>query len=125
MQILTPDEMASTLDFVRPMAKPPETPAGGSSWPIPFEYGPDSAGTRVSVAKARQIIAELAARIAEHERRELYLAFKREEKRCESIAADYSKAMEEKYEMARELAAVRGKLAGANAKLRAKGKGSR
>ena len=96
MKILTEEELVSKLDFMRPLHPPVEETE--SAWCIPFEYGANGKGTRVSVSKARQIIAELRAEVAEAEKRELYRAFKQEEERSKSLAEQAAKAQEEKFE---------------------------
>ncbi len=107
MQILTEDELVAKLDFRRPLNPVPEERPG--AWPIPFEYGACEKGTKISIAKAKQIAAELRAEVAEAEKRELYAAFKQEEKRSAAIGAQYSQAMDEKFTALAELAVLKNK----------------
>jgi hypothetical protein len=81
MEILSQEEMTSRVDFARPLHPTPEEPA--SMWCIPFEWGANSKGTRISIAKAKEIAAELRASIAEAEKRELRRAFDQEKKNGE------------------------------------------
>lgn len=83
MEILTESQMAARLDFRRPLQPEPDPPRDGV-WCIPFEFGPSEKGTRISIAKAKEIAAELRASVAEAEKRELLHAFKAEQKRVES-----------------------------------------
>lgn len=97
MQILTEDELAMKLDFRRPLHPPPEEKR--SAWCIPFEYGANEKGTRISIPKAKQIAAELLQAVAEAEKAELFDAFQAEKKRAEEFGRQYTKAMDEKMGM--------------------------
>ena len=80
MKILSESEVSSRFDFVRPMEREPQKP--DTAWPIPFEYGDCPKGTRISVAMAKTIAAELRAHIAEAEARVLRQAFEAEKSRA-------------------------------------------
>lgn len=91
MEILTESQLAERLDFARPLPLPDHaTPTRGmappedSIWRIPFEYGTNAKGTRISVGKARQIVAELRAAVAEDECREMRKHFDRERERADA-----------------------------------------
>jgi hypothetical protein len=83
MEILSEEEMAAKLDFARPLHPKPEEPE--IIWCIPFEWGKNAKGTRISIAKAKEIAAELRASVAEAEKRELRRAFDLEKKRGEEL----------------------------------------
>ncbi len=61
----------------------------------------------ISLPKARQIVAELRAEIAEAERLELYDAFKAEERRAASCGEQLSKAQDEKFALQLEVAVLK------------------
>jgi hypothetical protein len=102
MEILSEGEMAARLDFARPLKPPPEEPP--SLWCIPFEWGGLPKGTRISIAKAKEIAAELRASVAEAEKRELRRAFDQEKERADAAdkrSADYQ---HETYQLKTEIA---------------------
>lgn len=113
MEILTPDEMAARLDYASPLKQAPEERE--SLWCIPFEYGSNPKGCRISVALAKTISAELRAAVAEYEKRELRRALDQEKERAREV----SKRSAEK-EMA--LFDLQGKVALLERKLRARAK---
>lgn len=103
MEILTEEEMAARVDFARPL-KPTEERE--SLWCIPFEYGHGAQGTRISIAKAREIAADLRANVAEAEKRELRRAFKAEQDRCKAFEGqlrDYQTRVDELFAQVAEL----------------------
>ncbi len=105
MKILSGEEFAARFDFVRPLHPAPVEQLGG----VPFEYGACEKGTRISLPKARQIIAELRAEVLEVEKRELYDAFKAEEKRVESYGEQLRKANDERFAALQELDSLKRK----------------
>lgn len=100
MEILTEEEMAMRIDFRSPLQKedPDAIPPRQSVYSIPFEYGNANKGTMVSVAKARQIVAELRAELAEWDKREIFRAFKQEQARSKEFADQVSKATRDLYD---------------------------
>jgi hypothetical protein len=78
MEVLSAQEMASRLDFQRPLHETKE-PERESMWCIPFEWGANTKGTKISIAKAKEISSELRASVAEAEMRELRRYFDRNE----------------------------------------------
>ena len=72
MDILTHEQLVARLDFRRPLPHlPPAPEPADSAWPIPFEWGDNAKGTTISVAKAKEIAAELRREVAEYEKRML------------------------------------------------------
>jgi hypothetical protein len=69
------------MEIARPLHPIQEAP--DRVWCIPFEWGANERGTRISIAKAKEIAAELRASIAEAEKRELQRAFDQEKKNGE------------------------------------------
>lgn len=117
MKILTPEKMAEHLDFRRPLHPSERTK---TMWPIPFEYGANEKGTRISVAKARVIAAELRAEVAEEEKRELFDAFQAEQRRA-AEARKNTRVAEDKWIAAMaEVAVLKTKLGALKKRLRAK-----
>lgn len=108
MKIIGEQELIARLDFMRPL-KPAE-PEPEGSWPIPFAYGENVEGTRISVPKARQIIAELRAEVAEYEKRELRRAFDAEKERNASLEKGYSEMAERWMKACAEAAALKVRL---------------
>jgi predicted nucleotidyltransferase component of viral defense system len=106
MKIITQDELAERLDFMRPM-QPPEETSAQKTWPIPFEYGSNEKGTRISVSKARYIAAELRAEVAEAEKRELYDAFKAEQRRVGEAHKNTGAAENKWYAAMQEIAILK------------------
>ena len=94
MKVVTEEELAMRLEFRRPLHPPPEEPA--SAWCIPFEYGANEKGTRISIPKAKQIAAELLKEVAEAEKRELYKAFQAEKRRAEEFGRQLTEAVDER-----------------------------
>jgi hypothetical protein len=94
MKIIDGEEMAARLEYRRPLHPEPEEPAG--LWCIPFEYGANERGTRISIAKAKEISAELRAAVAEVEKRQIFDAFKAEEDRGNRLSEQLSKAINER-----------------------------
>jgi len=101
MEILSESELSSRIDFVSPIHPEPEKPTG--TWCIPFEYGANEKGTKVSIAKAKEIAAELRAAVAEAEKLELRQAFDREVQRSESLGEQHVAAQKENIELRAEL----------------------
>lgn len=118
MKVLSEGEFTARVDFLSPLKPEPEGNAPFDNWPIPFEYGGCAKGTRISIAKARQIAAELRASIAEAERDELFREFKREQARCEEIGRQASKASDERLDALGEVADLKRALRKARAKKR-------
>jgi hypothetical protein len=80
VEVLTPEAMAERVNFARPLHQEKEVPTE-SMWCIPFEYGSNAKGTRISISKAREIQSNLRADIAEAEKRELRREYDREKER--------------------------------------------
>lgn len=117
MEILSKQQLAERLNYVRPLKPEPE-PAEESIWCIPFEHGDCPKGTRISLSKAREIAAQLRAEIAEAEKRELFRAFKREEERARESGRQSS-------EHQLECARLRGELEGLRQTIRRMRRGKR
>lgn len=98
---MSEEDLAARLDFRRPLHPAPEAPT--TPWCIPFEYGSNVKGTRISVAMARQIAAELRAAVAEEELRQMRVHFGREVERAKEIGAQYTKATDEKFALMGEV----------------------
>jgi 3-methyladenine DNA glycosylase/8-oxoguanine DNA glycosylase len=95
MEVLTEAELAAKLDFRRPLTPPPPDHRL-NAWPIPFEYGANAGtGTRISIAMAKTIAAELRAAVAEAEKREVLIAFEQEKARSAALCQQASKAQDE------------------------------
>lgn len=110
MQILTEEELSARLDYRRPLESAPEVPEREPLYCIPFEYGSNTKGTLISLALAKTIAAELRAAIAEHDKRELYRAFKQEEQRCRSLMEQVTAANDRHFDALGEMNAMRMKL---------------
>ncbi len=112
MEILTEEEMAARLDFRRPLKQEPEDaiPPRQSVYSIPFEYGANPKGTVISIAKAREIAAELRAEIAEFDKREIFRAFKQEEARSKSFGEQLSAKDKELFDAKSQIAHLERKL---------------
>ncbi len=108
MKIIGESEMAARLDFMRPLHPSPEPPGG--VWCIPFEWGANEKGTRISIAKAKEIAAVLRASIAEAEMRQLRKAFEEEQARTAKLVSDYSEASDARYAALAEVATLKQKL---------------
>jgi len=108
MNVISEQELIARLDFRRPLTpKRPELP---SAWPIPFEYGENQEGTRISVTKAREIIAELRAEVVEYEKGELLRAFEAEKARVDAITKQYSEMSDRWMNAMQENAALKRRL---------------
>lgn len=94
MKIISEEELATKLDFMRPIHPAPDETE--SLWCIPFEFGMNPKGTRISISKAKEISAELRASVAEAELRQLRKYFDVEKKRADDFAGQASKAEGEK-----------------------------
>lgn len=108
MKIISAEEMTGRLEFCRPLHPAPDKPEG--LWCIPFEFGSNEKGTRISIAKAKEIAAELRASVAEAEKRELVRAFEEEKARSEEMARWSSKYQNELFEEKRKVAELERKL---------------
>lgn len=84
MKILSEQEMAETLNFARPLRPEPDPPQ--SIWCVPFEWGGNVKGTKISISKAKEIAAELRALVAEAEGRELRRHFDQEAARANDLS---------------------------------------
>lgn len=114
MKVLAESELATRLDFLRPLHPPKEEPEG--TWRIPFEYGANEKGTKISVPKALQIIAELRAEVAEANLRDMRKYFDEEKARGDRLVSEYSKASDDAMMLRGEIAALKKKI---NARRRA------
>lgn len=108
MKILSADELYARLDFMSPIHPPEEQKLG--VYCIPFEYGDQRKGTRISIAKAKEIVAELRADIAEAEKQQLREAFDAELKRGEERSRQHSQLQDELMQAKQESAQLRVKL---------------
>ena len=73
-------------------------------WCIPFEWGANVKGTKISIAKAKEIAAELRAAVAEAEKRELRLAFDREIERAKELSKQSADQGNKLFEAVRQVA---------------------
>lgn len=108
MKILTPEEFTSRFEFVGPIHPAPEEKQG--AWCIPFEYGSNVKGTRISIAKAKEIAAELRAAVAEAEKRLVLEAFQDEKARCEALREQLSKEHQKSFEERTKVAELKARL---------------
>lgn len=108
MKILTEEEMQTRLEYARPLKPSGEVPS--RRWCIPFEYGANEKGTRISIPEAKRIAAELRAEIAEAEKCELFEAFKKEEERSKNLGRLYSETETKWFEVQHEIAELKRKL---------------
>jgi hypothetical protein len=90
MDVLSEQEMAAKLDFASPLKPEPEQRE--SLWCIPFEYGDSRKGTRISIALAKTIAAQLLMHVAQAEQRELRRYFDREKERGDSLGRQLSES---------------------------------
>ncbi len=122
MNIVTEEELAARLDYMSPIRPEPEKPE--SVWCIPFEYGGSAKGTRISIALAKTIAAELRASVAEAEKRELRRELRRalegEKKRVEAYAGQIRAAQDKEFAALGEVAALKRKLLQLRTKKRAR-----
>jgi hypothetical protein len=105
MEIISPEQMAAKLDYVSPLKK--EDPERESIWCIPFEYGGARKGTKISIALAKTISAELRADVAEAEKRELRRALDQERHRSEEMGRQASQARDEQFKAMGKVALLR------------------
>ena len=108
MEILSKEELASRIDFRRPLHPEPEEP--DNMWCIPFEWGSNVKGTYISIAKAKEIAAELRASVAEAEMRALRRYFDREKERGDSLCRQLSQAQLEALSAKAEIRDLKGRL---------------
>lgn len=107
MEIKTEQELAERLDFRAPLKPDPEE---RSMWCVPFEYGGNVKGTRISIAMAKTISAQLRADVAEAEKAELLRYFKREEERAREAGRQTAKYQSELYEAKGQIAILERRL---------------
>lgn len=105
MKIISAEEMATRLDFMSPIDPPEEKRLG--IYCIPFEYGDARKGTKISIAKAKEIAAELRAAIAEAEKRELREAFEGERRRNEDLKRQFAETQKALFDRERTIAELR------------------
>lgn len=108
MEILSEGEMAARLDYKRPLKSEPEERE--SLWCIPFEWGGNVKGTRISIALAKTISAELRASVAEAEQRELRRYFDRERERGDRASKGQAEAQTALYAAKAEIAELQRRL---------------
>lgn len=120
MEILSEEEMAARIDFKRPLKPEPEDaiPPRQSVYSIPFEYGENPRGTVISIAKAREIAAELRAEIAEFDKREVFRALKQEQARSKSFGQQLSAKNKELFEAMSRIALLEQRLRARSKKAR-------
>jgi hypothetical protein len=111
MEVLSETDLAARLDFMRPLH--PQVPVKSeSTWCIPFEYGSNEPGTRISVSKAREIASELRMHVAEYERRELRRALDREKEQAESLGKRAIELQDAMFSLETQVATLKAKLRG-------------
>ena len=94
---MSQEALAAKLDFMRPLhAVEPEREEG--MWRIPFEWGSNEKGTKISIAKAREISSELRAQVAEAEYRELRRYFDKEVERGAELERQLSELQRKLFE---------------------------
>lgn len=108
MDILNSEELAAQLDFVSPLHPEPEEPQG--VYCIPFEWNGARKGTKISVAKAKEISAELRAQVAEAEKRIIRKAFDKEVERTTAYAKQLSEWQDKYYKQTTEVAVLHNRL---------------
>jgi hypothetical protein len=108
MEVRSEQEMAVSLDFRRPLHPEPEERE--SIWCIPFEWGANAKGTRISIAKAKEISSELRAAVAEAEQRELRRYFDREKARGDDLSKRLAEAQRDTFEAKGEIAILKQRL---------------
>ncbi len=108
MKVRSEGEFEARFDFVRPIKPVAEERPG--MWCIPFEYGDCPRGTRVSIAKAKEIAAALRADVAEAERLVLKVEFDKEKATVEDLKRREATAQLEKHAAIGELEALKRKL---------------
>jgi hypothetical protein len=108
MEILSELQLSERVNYKRPMQEEPEKP--DDAWPIPFEYGANIRGTRISIGLAKTISAELRAEVAEAEKRQLYHHFKYEERRANDNSKRYADEQLKVYELQGEVTRLKRKL---------------
>ena len=109
MEILSEEEMAARLQFRRPLHEKPDDTE--SLWCIPFEWGGNAKGTRISISKAKEISAELRASVAEAEYRQLLREFKKEQERTKEIGKTYTEMSDRWFKAMGEVGALKRRLA--------------
>lgn len=108
MEILTEMQLSERLNYKRPLKEEPEQP--DDAWPVPFEYGANIKGTRISIGLAKTIAAELLKEVAEAEKRQLFHHFKYEEKRANDNSKRYADEQLKVYELQGEVATLKRKI---------------
>ena len=108
MEVLTEEELAARLDFRRPLKD--ATEERESIWCIPFEWGSNVKGTKISIAKAKEIAAELRREIAESELRQLRHYFQRETERAAELGRQSSEEREKVFTLQGEVAQLKRQL---------------
>jgi hypothetical protein len=108
MEILSAEEMAARLDYMSPL-HPKEEPRD-SLWCIPFEWGCAAKGTKITVAKAREIASELRALVAEHDMRELKRYFDKEQARVKELERRLVEEGDLKFALQQEILVLKGNL---------------
>jgi hypothetical protein len=108
MEILSEGQMVARLEFMRPLKPVPDEPP--SQWCIPFEWGGLPKGTRISIAKAKEIAAELRASVAEAEKRELRRALDQEKACSDETSKSSAKYQLETHELRAEIVRLKRRL---------------
>lgn len=108
MEILNEGQLAARLDYMRPLKAETENPE--SVWCIPFEYGANEKGTRISIALAKTIAAELRMHVAEADKRELRRAFDNEVKRSDETCKQSAVYQNETFQLKAEIAVLQRRL---------------
>ena len=108
MEILSEEELGARIDFKRPLHPEPEKRPG--LWCIPFEWGLNGKGTLITIAKAKEIAAELRASVAEAEKRELRHYFDEEKERTAEFGRQLSAERDKTFAAQSEVAILRHQL---------------
>jgi hypothetical protein len=105
VEILSEEGLAERVNFARPLHPSPEERR--SIWCIPFEWGNNAKGTKISLSKAKEIASELRALIAQEEANELRRAFEEEKKRCERFGQAAREDQEKRFALEGEIAILK------------------
>jgi hypothetical protein len=110
MDILSQQQMRDRLDFMRPLHKKEDESPARNDYPIPFEYGSNEKGTRISVSKAKVIAAELLKEIALVEKEEILRYFKREEETVKRVLHESAQYQSQTHELKAQIAVLERRL---------------
>jgi hypothetical protein len=108
VEVLTEEQLAGRIDYRRPMKDVPDERE--SLWCIPFPYGSNHRETKISIALAKTISAQLRADVAEAEQRELKRYFDRQTKRAEEMGRQCSDEQKKVFALQGEVADLKRRL---------------